>query len=137
MVSKINPHTFPSRVEEARALARFAKIHDDNGRKFTVTMTGHDDKRYMVILKWIKTGKDWALESECLLDTSHGHEACKGNRFNVCYHTMAAVIAVANSHKTKVAFTVNAEDAFRLANLKKSAHRVISRQSVEYIWMVS
>ena len=134
MLSKKN---FPNRVNEARALAKFAKIVRDTGKAFEVILPGHEAKEYRVILKWAKTGKDYVMTAECGLNTSRGHINCKGNSMNVCYHVMAAVIAVANSHKAKVSFATDENDAMRLVNMKNNANRLVSRQSLEYIWIVS
>ena len=138
MSKRISKANLAKRVDEARALARFAKIHRDTGRVFEVFLPGHDAKQYRVILKWLKTGKDHIMQSECGLNCGNrGYTDCKGNSFNVCYHTFAAVVAVAEAHGAEVAFAATETDAMRLVNMKKRANRLFSKQSMENVWIVS
>lgn len=132
----VNEERLPKRIDEARALARFAKIIRDTGGVFEIQLPGHQAKRYRVILRWVKTGKDWILQSECGVETHCGHMDCKGNQFNVCYHTIAAVIAMAESHKKQVSFAATEAKATKLVNIKNRAVRLLSKQSFEYIWVV-
>ena len=138
-MSKVSKANFPNRIAEARALAKFAKIQRDTGKVFDVILPGHEAKKYRVILKWKRTGKDYILQSECNLETGIGLKPCKGNQFNVCYHVLAAIIAVAKAHGSEVAFATNEADAKRMVNLDKykSANRLLSVQSVEYVWVIS
>ena len=133
----VNKRNFPKRVEEARALAKFAKINRDIGSVFEVFLPGHEAKNYRVILKWLRTGKDYIMQAECGLDTSRGHIPCKGNSNSVCYHSLASVIAVANAHGAEVSFAATEADAMRLVNLNTRANRLFSKQSMERIWVVS
>ena len=134
----ISQKNFPNRVKEARALAKFAKIVKDNGKVFEVLLPGHEAKNYRVILKWLKTtGGEYILQSECHLHCGFGWRDCRGNSYNVCYHSLAAVVAIAEAHDANVAFALTEKDANRLVNMNTNANRLISKQSVKCVWIVS
>lgn len=102
--------TFAERVNEARKAAAFALVVDEN----TVVLPGHDGKQYQVV---VERG-DGVVACSCSTIWPT-FEPCPSrfSRNNICYHGIAAVIALATEAKVKVAVADVEPKARKLANL--------------------
>jgi hypothetical protein len=74
-----------------------------------------------------------ATQCTCIKDKS----PCKGNANNICYHSLAAILAGAEKTKVKVSFCKTKEAAEKLANIGGTSHIVQSLQSQKTIWMIA
>ena len=108
--------------EKARAIAPFAKIMGKN----EVYVPGKNAKTYSVIVK----RQNGNILTECRLVTINGTISCKGNSSSVCYHSLAAIIALAQANSYKVMLCKNKTSASKIQNITHgSILPVISRQS--------
>lgn len=104
---------FSNRVQEARSAAKFAKVvsRTREGDGKTILVPGHNGKQYYVIIRRNKKG---SLITECRLSTPHGLiNECKGNCVVVCYHSMAAIIALANERNYNISISEKRQNAKR------------------------
>ena len=108
--------------EKARAIAPFAKVMD----KGEVYVPGNDAKIYSVIVK----RRNGNILTECRLLTGNGTIPCRGNSYSVCYHSLAAVIALANKGGYKVMLCHSKSSAAKVKNIVNGkVVSVTSRQS--------
>jgi len=123
------------RVAKAKAAAKFAAIvtRDRDNKPATLVVPGTSGKRYQQILRRSKR----VITSECRLETGSGYVNCKGNsNGHVCYHSIAATIAVAQDAGCSVSFCSSEQDADRLAHMGGSVAQLGSRQSGARICIV-
>lgn len=89
--------TFRDRVRMARRASEFAGVirRDKNGQPVTVVVPGHEGKQYQVSFSRARSA-DGVLRASCFLTGNNQVIGdCPGNVVGVCYHVMAAMIAVA------------------------------------------
>ena len=111
-----------ARVKKAKAAAAFAGIvtRDKDGKAKTITVPGTKGKQYQVIVRRItnKKGHVYKVTTECRVSAGGcGYVNCPGNPKHVCYHSLAAFLAMAKGHQ--VAFCSTWEDAKRLSHLNQ------------------
>ncbi|MBU0791734.1 MAG: hypothetical protein KKC55_14890, partial [Gammaproteobacteria bacterium] len=74
---------------------------------------------------------------QCLLNTSGGHLACKGNSVSLCYHAIGGAIAmIENSGYKVVAIADQRANAIKRKNLGGKIVEVRSYQSGKPLWML-
>lgn len=115
-----DPMEFVDRVDEARAASRFGRIvkRDAEGRPTVIQLPGHNASRYRVILRREHINGIAVMSAECAKEAGPiGHIHCNGNMAGVCYHSIAAMVLVAEDSGYKVSFTKDVNVATRLANL--------------------
>lgn len=113
--------SFDTQKANASAAALFSKIESDNGKTAVVLVPGHDAKTYRVILR--RDGG--VVTAECLLVTSIGDKSCASGE-HLCYHSMAAMIKIADASKVALSFTKSADSAKRLTRIAKDTARVVA-----------
>ena len=119
------------RVAKARKIAEFGLINHINKNAWLVP--GTNGKKYLV------TRRARSLRFRCDLDLGgHGLRDCKGNAHNgtLCYHCLAAIIALSQENGKQVAFCNNEKDAERLSHLGGSLYKVSSGQGRGQVWIV-
>lgn len=94
---------FAARMKEARASLRFAQVLDQpaGSKAGAVVVPGHDGRRYEVLVRRLGGNK---ITVECrLMQGQWGHEDCP-SRYggHVCYHGVAAVLAMAEESGIKI-----------------------------------
>ena len=123
------------RIKDARQLAGLAKVQKKNkaGKITFLTIPGSNAKTYDEIIR----RRDGTLTVECLLNTSCGHKACKGNSISLCYHAIGGAIAtIENSGYKVVAISDQKANALKLKNFGNKMVEVRSYQSGKPIWML-
>jgi len=115
-------------LSEARKAATFARVEATGKRKlnevvYRVTVPGHDGKQYKVLVRYECRGEHQATTFECCLDAKDlGVVAnqCPSRNHNhdtMCYHALAAMLAIAEYNHTKVSFVDSEVTARKLRNL--------------------
>ena len=123
------------RIKDARQLARLAKVQKRNaaGKITFLTIPGSNAKTYDDIIRRCNGG----LSVECMLNTSVGHKACKGNSISMCYHAIGGAIAtIEHSGYKVVAIADEKTNAIKLLNFGFDIVEVRSYQSGKPIWML-
>ena len=127
---------FKTRVGEARAAAKFVRIMSRNskGQATSVSVPGHQGKTYLVIIRRF-SGK---ISTECLLETGFGTKPCPGTN-SVCYHSMAAIMAVAKDAGVKIfSFHIELYGAKKLHNINRGMLiELFNRIGTDKIWVVA
>lgn len=98
------PQCLADRVVEARAAAKFGVI-SKTGATSDVTVPGHDGKRMKVLIRKEFVDGKHLLSGECRVCQTYGYAGCPGNYNGVCYHTIAAVVLLADAQGYDVSFT--------------------------------
>lgn len=122
-------------TESARSASEFTNIlkTDNRGRLLTALVPGHNGKVYEVSLKrFVKNGIQ-GIGTKCVCHSDNVD--CKGNANQICYHSLAAILAGANKIKVKVAFCKTKEDADKLSNIGGDTYLLESVQSQKEAWM--
>ena len=123
------------RIKDARMLASLAKVQKKNkaGKITFLTIPGSNAKSYDEIIR----RRNGTLTVECMLNTSGGHLACKGNSVSLCYHAIGGAIAtIENSGYKVVAIADQRANALRRKNLGGKIVKVHSHQSGKPVWML-
>ncbi len=124
-------------IISAKRAAEFANIQkmDSRGRVTHALVPGHKGAWYEVLIRrYMQDGVQViATQCTCIKDKS----PCKGNANNICYHSLAAILAGAEKTKVKVSFCKTKEAAEKLANIGGTSHIVQSLQSQKTIWMIA
>ncbi len=123
------------KIKEARMLASLAKVQKRNaaGKITFLTIPGSNAKTYDEIIR----RRNGTLTVECMLNTSCGHTACKGNSISLCYHAIGGAIAMIEQSGCKVvAIADERANAIQRKNLGGKIVEVRSYQSGKPIWML-
>ena len=123
------------RVKDARMLASLAKVQKRNkaGLITSITIPGSNAKSYDEIIR----RRNGTLTVQCLLNTSGGHLACKGNSVSLCYHAIGGAIAmIENSGYKVVAIADQRANAIRRKRIGGKMVEVRSYQSGKPLWML-
>jgi hypothetical protein len=124
-------------ITSAKRAAEFANIQksDGRGRVTCALVPGHKGTWYEVLIRrFIQDGVQ-VIATQCTC--TRDKQPCKGNTNQICYHSLAAILAGAEKTKVKVAFCKNKEAADKLANIGGTRHVVQSLQSQKMCWMVA
>lgn len=123
----------PMNINSAKRAEEFVNIlrADKKGRITRATVPGHKGKMYAVTIRRSRG----VMTSTCVT----GGEECQGNKHNLCYHTIAALLASGNRGvpKVKLAFCDTEEHAQNLANLGGRYFPLRSAQSGKEAWVVA
>ena len=123
------------RIKDARMLASLAKVQKTNkaGKITSLTIPGSNAKSYDEIIR----RRNGTLTVQCLLNTSGGYLACKGNSVSLCYHAIGGAIAVVEQSGYKVvAIADQRANALKLTNFGSKMVEVRSWQSGKPLWML-
>ena len=123
------------RIKDARLLSSLAKVQQTNkaGLITSITIPGSNAKTYDEIIR----RRNNNLTVECLLNTSVGHKACRGNSVSLCYHAIGGAIAVVENSGYKVtAISDERANALKLKNFGSKMVEVRSYQSGKPLWML-
>jgi hypothetical protein len=131
------PQCLADRVREARAAAKFGTIVK-TGATSEVTVPGHDAQRMDVLIRKEYVNQKHLLSGECRVWQIHGHKDCRGNHNGVCYHTIAAVILLADAQGYDVSFTDSTKAADSTRKFGGTVTGLFSWQnkSVPKIWVI-
>jgi hypothetical protein len=131
------PQCLADRVREARAAAKFGVIAK-TGATSDVTVPGHDGKRMNVLIRKEYVDGAHLLSGECRVCQTYGYQDCKGNYNGICYHTIAAVILLADAQGYDVAFTDSVKAVESTRKFGGTVTGVFSWQnkSVPKIWVI-
>ena len=117
------------RVKKARSIVKAGLCHQVNSRAWLVP--GSNGKRYLV------TRRKGETIFRCDLDCGgNGLTPCKGNKRGLCYHSLAAILAGAQTKRKEVAFCETHKAAETLKNLGGKIYEVTSAQSRKSVWAV-
>lgn len=122
-------------VRDARAAALFVRcdLKDDEGRMLRAAVPGHEARFYCVEFdRQSATEKTYGVIG-CRCTNVDDGEPCKGNTFNICFHTIAALVWAARKANLRLSFCKDLEKA------KKIGGRIVtlaSRQSSKVGWIV-
>jgi hypothetical protein len=122
-------------IESARGASEFTNIlkTDSRGRLIAALVPGHNGKMYEVTLhRTVKEGTQ-TIGTKCVCQNDGSD--CKGNANQICYHSLAAILAGAKKTKVKVAFCKTREDADKLSNIGGDSYLLESVQSQKTAWM--
>ena len=103
-------------TRSARNVFEFTHVvaQDRFGKPYTVVVPGHEGRRYFVYL----TRDAGAINTRCQKEDGGN---CPGSTYNVCYHSIAAVMRAAAVARRKVAVCGDEATAHRVAKLHKGA----------------
>ena len=122
-------------VESARNAAEFTNSlkTDSRGRVTAGLVPGHNGKLYDVLLTRSKKDGVQIISTQCTC--RNDKTPCKGNANQLCYHSLAAILAGAAKNKVRVAFCKTRESADKLSNIGGATCIVHSAQSQKEVWM--
>jgi hypothetical protein len=112
-------------TQEARKIAGFVSVNETSPRTYKCNVPGHDGKRYFVIIR-----TNGVAEAECwdVTDRAAGEipcPACAGR--NICYHILAAMIAIGNSKGWKLSLLSDPANADRLSRMGGRTFRIVRK----------
>jgi hypothetical protein len=118
-------------VKSARRAAEFVKCcsTDAEGRWEVVEVPGHDARLYQVSFLR-RDGKLIAQRCEC------NGEPCKGHRFGLCYHVLAALIKAAEEKGFRLFFCATKERAELVRRTGGTVIEVVSHVSKKSGWIL-
>jgi len=123
-------------VRSARNVLEFAHLlaHDQRGRPCLFHVPGHEGRSYLVSL----VRQNGIINTRCYRDNPR-REDCLGSKYNVCYHSVAAVVKAARSVGLKTAVCRDEASAYRVAKLHPGANvtQVVARPSGKAWWIVT
>lgn len=122
-------------ITSARRAAEFTNIlkTDNRGRVTAALVPGHNGSIYEVLLKRTKKDGVQIVTTQCTC--RNDKQPCKGNAHQLCYHSLAAILAGANKNKVRIAFCEDQESADKLSNIGGTTYAVQSQQSQKTVWM--
>lgn len=122
-------------IVSARRVAEFVNIQktDARGRVTRAIIPGHKGVWYEVLIR--RSMKDSVQVISTTCTCTKDKTPCKGNENQICYHSLAAIMAGAEKTKVRVSFCKSREAAEKLAHMGGTSHIVQSIQSQKEIWM--
>ena len=124
-------------IVSAKRAAEFANIQktDSRNRVTHALVPGHKGAWYEVLIRRYMQDGVQVIATQCICTKDKA--PCKGNANNLCYHSLAAIIAGAEKTKVRVSFCKDKEAADKLVNIGGTSHIVRSIQSEKEIWMIA
>jgi hypothetical protein len=124
-------------IISAKRASEFANIHktDSRGRVTHALVPGHRGAWYEVLVRRSIQNGVQVIATQCTC--TKDKQPCKGNSNQICYHSLAAIMAGADKTKVKVAFCKTDKAAQKLANIGGVQYVVQSLQSHKTCWMVA
>lgn len=122
-------------IISARRAAEFTNIlkTDSRGRVTAALVPGHNGKLYDVLVVRSKKDGIQVIGTQCVC---RGDKSpCKGNANQLCYHSLAAILAGAEKTGVRVAFCKSQKAADKLSNIGGSTYIIYSAQSQKHVWM--
>jgi hypothetical protein len=124
-------------IVSAKRAAEFANIQktDNRGRVTSALVPGHGGTWYEVLIRRYKKKGVQVIGTSCTC--TKDKTPCKGNANQLCYHSLAALLAGAEKTKVKISFCEDKEAAEKLTNIGGASYAVQSLQSDKTVWMIA
>ena len=124
-------------IVSAKRASEFTNIQktDSRGRVTHALVPGHKGVWYEVLIKRYTKGGTQFVSTQCTC--TKDMKPCKGNLNNICYHSLAAIIAGAEKTNVRVSFCETKDAAEKLTHIGGTSYVVHSLQSKKAAWMIA
>lgn len=124
-------------ITSAKRASEFVNIQktDSRGRVTHALVPGHRGVFYQVLITRHNNDGVETISTHCTC--TKDKTPCKGNSNNICYHSLAAIMAGAEQTKVKVSFCNTKEAAAKLGNIGGIFYAFRSLQSKKTAWMIA
>jgi hypothetical protein len=124
-------------IISAKRASEFVNIQktDSRGRVTQALVPGHRGVFYQVLVTRHNHDGVETISTHCTY--AKDKLPCKGNSNNICYHSIAAIMAGADKTKVKVSFCNTKEAAEKLGNIGGIFYSFRSLQSKKTVWLIA